>query len=501
MRRLIVQAPEGERELLFVGRLTVGRAPECDISVADTKISRRHAEFDATGPVPRVTDLGSRNGILVNGRKVAGADLSNGDVVTMGELRIRFEEALTAPPPPPPPPEPEPPAPSELLDQKDLREPAAEVLDLGLGVPAGGGIFDVPAVELPPLEDDRTSVVRRPAVPPPSPPVARSAEEPFVAASPLDEDEHTLVIRRPTRLGAPSAAPPASPVESARAFTPPPQVTPASEPFARIPTSMGEDAGVLDASAPAPVRTSPPRVPPAAGISATTPVVATAQPVSPTASAAPARETLRHTRPGVPWSGVVAIACVVLAILGVGMGATSVVLGLLGALVLGWLTSWLIGLHTAATLHQFTRQVEQAVSGGDARTIDGRLLPGLDRLAGIVSDLVEQRRAGEQAASTRRAGDAESTSGSPWIEVTPALMVVSASSAAPGSGVRNWTSASGRNLLDVLEPGALCNAIVQGLSSLAPAPGAVITEPVPGHAPVTLRREPSGHVRVDLAAR
>ena len=94
-RRLIVVTPEGERELLFIGRLTVGRAPECDISVADTKISRRHAEFDASGHTPRVSDLGSRNGILVNGRKVGAADLAPGDVVTVGDARIRFEERAT----------------------------------------------------------------------------------------------------------------------------------------------------------------------------------------------------------------------------------------------------------------------------------------------------------------------------------------------------------------------------------------------------------------------
>jgi len=70
-RRLIVVTPEGERELLFIGRLSVGRAPECDISLADTKISRRHAEFDATGDMPRVTDLGSRNGILARERPEA----------------------------------------------------------------------------------------------------------------------------------------------------------------------------------------------------------------------------------------------------------------------------------------------------------------------------------------------------------------------------------------------------------------------------------------------
>ena len=44
--RTIVATPEGERELLFIGRLTVGRAPECDISLADNKASRHHAEFE-----------------------------------------------------------------------------------------------------------------------------------------------------------------------------------------------------------------------------------------------------------------------------------------------------------------------------------------------------------------------------------------------------------------------------------------------------------------------
>ena len=91
-RRLIVVTPEGERALPFCGRLTVGRAPDCDISLADVTISRRHAEFDSSGPMPRVVDLGSRTGILVNGRKAGAANLAPGDVVTVGDAQIRFEE-------------------------------------------------------------------------------------------------------------------------------------------------------------------------------------------------------------------------------------------------------------------------------------------------------------------------------------------------------------------------------------------------------------------------
>ena len=97
-RRLVISTPEGERALLFVGRLTAGRGPDCDISIADIKISRRHAEFDASGVVPRVIDLGSRNGILVNGRRVGSADLAPGDVVTLGDAVVRLEETASVPP-------------------------------------------------------------------------------------------------------------------------------------------------------------------------------------------------------------------------------------------------------------------------------------------------------------------------------------------------------------------------------------------------------------------
>jgi pSer/pThr/pTyr-binding forkhead associated (FHA) protein len=88
-RRLIVETADGSRELLFIGRLTVGRGVECDISLNDGKVSRVHAAFDATGTVPQVTDLGSRNGMLVNNRKVTTADVADGDVVVIGDARIR----------------------------------------------------------------------------------------------------------------------------------------------------------------------------------------------------------------------------------------------------------------------------------------------------------------------------------------------------------------------------------------------------------------------------
>ena len=74
----------------------LGRALEADVRVNDTKVSRRHAKINKvlkeSGEVEYVlTDFGSRNGILVNGQRVARAALENGDKITVGEHILRFD--------------------------------------------------------------------------------------------------------------------------------------------------------------------------------------------------------------------------------------------------------------------------------------------------------------------------------------------------------------------------------------------------------------------------
>ncbi len=95
-RKLVVNDGRSEREVLLVGPIVIGRDPSCHISDLDPLLSRRHAEF-----VPRpsgllVRDLGSRNGILVNGSKVPEKLLTSGDVVQLGHLQLRYvEEEVT----------------------------------------------------------------------------------------------------------------------------------------------------------------------------------------------------------------------------------------------------------------------------------------------------------------------------------------------------------------------------------------------------------------------
>jgi transcriptional regulator with PAS, ATPase and Fis domain len=63
----------------------VGRDGCCDTVLAGIEISRRHAELRADGPFLAVRDLGSRNGVFVNGARIVEAPLVPGDVVRCGE--------------------------------------------------------------------------------------------------------------------------------------------------------------------------------------------------------------------------------------------------------------------------------------------------------------------------------------------------------------------------------------------------------------------------------
>jgi FhaA, N-terminal domain/FHA domain len=81
----------GKRTVLSGSRILIGRSRECDIQLDDPNTSRRHAEVRREGGAWVVADLGSTNGIKVNGSRVAEAELHPGDEVTLGLVRLRFE--------------------------------------------------------------------------------------------------------------------------------------------------------------------------------------------------------------------------------------------------------------------------------------------------------------------------------------------------------------------------------------------------------------------------
>jgi hypothetical protein len=69
-------------------RVLIGRG-DVEIALSDSHVSRRHASLEVYGAAcVLLKDLGSTNGTLVNGRRVAYAELSDGDVIEVGSTHL-----------------------------------------------------------------------------------------------------------------------------------------------------------------------------------------------------------------------------------------------------------------------------------------------------------------------------------------------------------------------------------------------------------------------------
>ena len=82
---------DGRRSVVSGDQLVIGRSRDCDLVIDDPNISRRHAEVRRSGEGWTVADLGSTNGVKVNGRRVESAALTPGDELTLGVIKLKFE--------------------------------------------------------------------------------------------------------------------------------------------------------------------------------------------------------------------------------------------------------------------------------------------------------------------------------------------------------------------------------------------------------------------------
>jgi pSer/pThr/pTyr-binding forkhead associated (FHA) protein len=72
----------------------VGRSLAADIHLDDDSVSRRHAVLVMHPSGVRLLDDRSANGTFLNGRRVARADLLDGDVITLGRFVLRYRDCL-----------------------------------------------------------------------------------------------------------------------------------------------------------------------------------------------------------------------------------------------------------------------------------------------------------------------------------------------------------------------------------------------------------------------
>jgi hypothetical protein len=93
-REVVALTIDGERHEIDKRVVVLGRGQDCDIQLADPNVSRRHAELRQEDTAYWLVDLGSTNGMEVNGRRLRQAKLEDGDRITLGSTEMVFEREL-----------------------------------------------------------------------------------------------------------------------------------------------------------------------------------------------------------------------------------------------------------------------------------------------------------------------------------------------------------------------------------------------------------------------
>lgn len=228
-------------EVFHVTRVaaTIGRAPDCDVVLAEADISRKHAKLEIAAGGFRITDLGSACGTWLDDRQVDVGQVAPGQRVRIGrrvviECHTAEAETLAEAPPAAAPVAAQPVAPSPVVSP-----PPAVVRP-----PAGPAPAATPPLvaRVPETAPEDATIAARPAVPPrqPSPPVAPPVPPPAPPVAPAEveatPDDATRVVPSPAIAASHAAPPPAEPVpddatmavpvDVARAAAPPPTERP-----------------------------------------------------------------------------------------------------------------------------------------------------------------------------------------------------------------------------------------------------------------------------------
>lgn len=86
--RVIAGSATFETIAVSTGKLLLGRADDCDVQVASEFVSGHHCVLLTDEYAIRIRDLGSKNGTIVNGRRIGTAPtiLLHDDIVALGDI-------------------------------------------------------------------------------------------------------------------------------------------------------------------------------------------------------------------------------------------------------------------------------------------------------------------------------------------------------------------------------------------------------------------------------
>ncbi len=98
MPRLIIERPGAQPRLYELkdgSTIHIGRSASNEITLPHSSISRSHALLENKRDAWVVTDQRSANGVLVNGVRIERAELKSGDIIGLGDIKLRFENMTT----------------------------------------------------------------------------------------------------------------------------------------------------------------------------------------------------------------------------------------------------------------------------------------------------------------------------------------------------------------------------------------------------------------------
>ncbi len=87
----VVTLPDGQVVQLTEGENLIGRQPDAQVLLTDSRVSRMHAVIEVSDDRAVVRDLASTNGTTVNGEPVDEAQLDDGDVIGLGGVELPYE--------------------------------------------------------------------------------------------------------------------------------------------------------------------------------------------------------------------------------------------------------------------------------------------------------------------------------------------------------------------------------------------------------------------------
>jgi pSer/pThr/pTyr-binding forkhead associated (FHA) protein len=85
------------RLALVPGCLVVGRAVDAGLRLESRFVSRRHCQLVTTAEQTTIEDLGSANGIFINGQRHRLHRLAEGDTVALGDYTLTYVNPITTP--------------------------------------------------------------------------------------------------------------------------------------------------------------------------------------------------------------------------------------------------------------------------------------------------------------------------------------------------------------------------------------------------------------------